>query len=132
MPSLSFNAFLPYILQPTRIINYSNTFVDNIFLNDIDPDIISGNLAAPISDHLPQYAIIPNMFGNISGNKSNIYERDWLKFDLHFKGNYTSPTKNINYSRLLKRKANRLMVNILKQTGLILRTYGKESIPLFL
>ena len=76
LPSLSFNAFLPYILQPTRIINYSNTFVDNIFLNDIDPDIISGNLAAPISDHLPQYAIIPNMFGNISGNKSNIYERD--------------------------------------------------------
>ena len=63
-----FNAFLPYILNPTRIINYSNTFVDNIFLNDIDPDIISGNLAAPISDHLPQYAIIPNMFGNISGN----------------------------------------------------------------
>ena len=25
--------------------------------------------------------IIPNIFGNISGNKSNIYERDWLKFD---------------------------------------------------
>ena len=22
-----------------------------------------------------------NMFGNISGNKSNIYERDWPKFD---------------------------------------------------
>ena len=32
-------------------------------------------------DHLPQFAITPNMFGNISGNNSNIYERDWSKFD---------------------------------------------------
>ena len=39
-----------------------------------------GNLTATISNHLPQFAIIP-MFGNISGNKSNIYERGWSKFD---------------------------------------------------
>ena len=32
----------------------------------MDPDIISGNLT--------------NMFSNTSGNKSNIYERDWSKF----------------------------------------------------
>ena len=38
-------------------------------------------MTATISDHLPQFSIIPNMFGNISGNKSNIYERDWSKFD---------------------------------------------------
>ena len=38
-------------------------------------------MTATISDHLPQFAIIPNMFGNISGNKSNIYERDWSRFD---------------------------------------------------
>ena len=52
-----------------------------MFSNVIDPDIISGNLTPTISDHLPQFAIIPNMSGNISGNKSNIYERDWSKFD---------------------------------------------------
>ena len=40
-----------------------------------------GNLIAIISDHLPQFAIIPNMICNISGKKSNIYERDWFKFD---------------------------------------------------
>ena len=38
-------------------------------------------MTATISDHLPQFAIIPNMFGNILGNKSNIYERDLSKFD---------------------------------------------------
>ena len=38
-------------------------------------------MTALISDHLPQFSIIPNMFGNISDNKYNIYERDWSKFD---------------------------------------------------
>ena len=64
-----------------NLLNYNNTLIDNIFSNVIDPDIISGNLTATISDHLPQFSIIPNMFGNVSGNKSNIYERDWSKFD---------------------------------------------------
>ena len=81
LDSLASNSFIPLILQPTRIINHSNTLIDNIFSSAIDPDIISGNLTATISDHLPQFSIIPNMFGNVSGNKSNIYEWDWSKFD---------------------------------------------------
>ena len=80
LDSLASNSFISLILQPTRITSHSNTLIDNIFSNVIDPDIISGNLTATISDHLPQFAIIPNMFGEISDNKSNIYERDWSKF----------------------------------------------------
>ena len=38
-------------------------------------------MTATISDHLSQFAIIHNIFGNIPGNKSNIYERGWSKFD---------------------------------------------------
>ena len=34
-------------------------------------------MTARVFDHLPQFSIISNMFGNILGNKSNIYERDW-------------------------------------------------------
>ena len=64
-------------LVPTFIL----LLIDDIFSNVIDPDIASGNLTAIISDHLPQIAIIPNMFGNILGNKSKIYGRDWSKFD---------------------------------------------------
>ena len=75
LDSLSSNSFITLVLQPTRITSNSNTLID-IFSNDIDPDIISGNLTPTISDYLPQFAIIPNMFGNISGNKSNIYDRD--------------------------------------------------------
>ena len=79
--SLASNSFILLILQPNRITSHSNTLIDNIFSNAIDPGIISGNLTATISDHLPQFSIIPNMFGNISDNESNIYERDWSKFD---------------------------------------------------
>ena len=81
LDSLASSLFIPLILQPTRITSHSNTLIDNIFSNVLDPYIILSNLTATISDHLPQFAIIPNMFGNISGNKSNIYERDWSKFD---------------------------------------------------
>ena len=71
---------MPLILHPTRITSHSNTLIDNIFSNVIDPDIY-GNLTDTTFDQLPQFSIIPNMFGNISGNKSNIYEWDWSKFD---------------------------------------------------
>ena len=87
------------ILQPTRITSHSNTLIDNIFSNVIDPDIISSNLTATISDHLPQFAIIPNMFGNISGNKSNIYERDWSKFD---RENFILDYFSVDWKGLLK------------------------------
>ena len=77
LDSLASNSLIPLILQTTRITSYSNNLVDNIFSNAIEPDIMSGNLTAIISDHLPQFAIIPNIFGNTSSNKCKIYERDW-------------------------------------------------------
>ena len=99
LDSLASNSFTPSILQPTTITSHSNTLTDNIFSNVIDPDIISGNLTATISDHLPQFAIIPNMFGNIPGNKSNIYERDWSKFDQE---NFILDYFSVDWEDLLK------------------------------
>ena len=69
LDSLAFNLFIPSILQPTRITSHSNTLIDNTFSNVLDPDILSSNLTTTISYHLPQFAVIPNMFGNILGNK---------------------------------------------------------------
>ena len=80
LDSLASNSFMPLILQPTRITSHSNTLIDNIFSNVIDPDIISGNFTTIISDHLPQFLIIPNIFGNILANESNIYGRDLSEF----------------------------------------------------
>ena len=73
--SLASNSFIPLILQQTRKTSHSNTLIDNVFSNVIDPDIISGNLTATISDHLRQFAIIPNMFGNMKGTGPNLIKR---------------------------------------------------------
>ena len=58
LDSVASNSFMTLILQPTRITSHSNTLIDNIFSNVIGPDIISGNLTATISEHLPQFSII--------------------------------------------------------------------------
>ena len=70
-----------------------------IFSNVIETDIISGNLTATISDHLPQFSIIPNLFGNISGNKSKFYEKNWYKFD---RENFTPDNVSVDWEDLLK------------------------------
>ena len=54
---------------------------------------------ATISDHLPQSVIFLNMFGNISSNKSNIYERDPLKFD---RENFILDYFSVDWNSLLK------------------------------
>ena len=80
LDSLSSHLFLPHITQPTRIRDSSKTLIDNIFSNTLIENTISGNLTATISDHLPQFIILPNTFSNPPSNKSNIYERDWCNF----------------------------------------------------
>ena len=55
-----------------------------MFSNVFDPDMISGNSTDTISVHLPQFAMIPNMCSNISGNKSNISKFDWENFSLNY------------------------------------------------
>ena len=82
LDSLASNLFIPLILQSIRITSHSNTLKDDIFSSAINKDIILSNLTATISDHMSQFAITPNIFSNISVNKSNIYEKDWSKFDL--------------------------------------------------
>ena len=61
LDSLASKSFIPLILQPTRITSHSNTLIDNIFPNVIEPDIRSGNFTATIFHHLPQFAIIRNI-----------------------------------------------------------------------
>ena len=55
LDSLTSNSFLRYILQPTRLTSHSKTLIDNIFSNVISYEVISGNITATISDHLPQF-----------------------------------------------------------------------------
>ena len=55
----NFNA---YITLPSRITYYSNTIIDHTFIrfprNKSEPKVVSGNILANITDHLPTFAII--------------------------------------------------------------------------
>ena len=53
------NLLAPSITIPTRINPVANSLIDNIFTNDINPDLKSGNLTIGISDHLPSFLIVP-------------------------------------------------------------------------
>ena len=61
LESLASNSFIPYMLHPTRITSHSKTLIDNIFSNYISHEIVSGNITATISDHLPQFSFVPNI-----------------------------------------------------------------------
>ena len=64
LDSLASNSFAAYILQPTRLTSHCKTLIDNIFSNIISSEAISGNLTSTISDHLPQFMIVPNVLSN--------------------------------------------------------------------
>ena len=53
LDSFASNSCLPNIIQPSRHTSHSRTLIDSIFSNVISKDIISGNVTAAISDHLP-------------------------------------------------------------------------------
>ena len=50
------------ILYYTRITSYSKTLTEKIFSNFNSRKIISGNITATISDHLPYLLFVPNIF----------------------------------------------------------------------
>ena len=76
---LSNSKFLPLITLPTRMTTRSKTLIDNIFYNQFSNSIISGNLTVGISDHIPQFSIIPFQSTNQIKNKPK-YSRRYNKF----------------------------------------------------
>ena len=59
---ISSHMFLRHTVRPTRIITTSKTLIDNIFSNIHTPSSISVNLIASISDHFPQFLLVPDIF----------------------------------------------------------------------
>ena len=75
------NLLQPHILGPTRILDHNKPSInDNIFLNFIDKACHSGNRFAEVSDHLPGFIIIEDLYANIT-KQPKIFKRDMKKFD---------------------------------------------------
>ena len=49
---------LPTIDKPTRVCNNSASLIDNIFVNNPDQVLISGNIITDVSDHFSQFYIL--------------------------------------------------------------------------
>ena len=74
------NFFQPCILEPTRITsNNRPSLLDNTFINTHDKDVYSGNIIDKISDHMPNFAIINNIFHKKRNQK--IMVRDMSHFN---------------------------------------------------
>ena len=96
---LTSNFLLPMISLPTKINPTNNTLIDNVFTNQFDPDLISGNLTIGISDHLPSFLIIPKPNQRHLPKKHNIYKRNFKSFD---RENFLLDLLNINWDNIIQ------------------------------
>ena len=71
--------FLPMISAPTRVTTKSRTLIDNIFTNNLNDQLLAGNLTCSISDHLPQFALITKE-RKINLKEKTITRRDFKNF----------------------------------------------------
>ena len=82
--NITSSSLQPQTLQPTRIHENHKTLIDNIFSNAPNFEIknsVSGNITATLSDQLPQFFLIPDLFSNSPPSKYNIMTHDRKNFN---------------------------------------------------
>ena len=67
-----------HILQPTRVTDNTSAVIDNIFSNNLQDDIISGNILLTLSEHFSQFISVNRK--KIDLKKINVYQRDYSRF----------------------------------------------------
>ena len=50
--------FLPRVIQPTRVTDNTATVISNIFNNNIQGSMVSGNVLLTLSEHFSQFSSI--------------------------------------------------------------------------
>ena len=79
MLSLQSCSMIPSIDKPTRVHRNSSTLIDNIFINNPDNILASGNIISDVSDHFSQFCIL----NSIASVRQNIFKhkyRDYSQF----------------------------------------------------
>ena len=66
------------MLQPTRVTDNTATVIDNIFSNNTQDNIVSGNILLSLSEHFSQFLSVTRE--KVDLKKVNIYQRDYSKF----------------------------------------------------
>ena len=97
--TMTTNQMLPMISIPTKLNKNHNTLLDNIFTNQFNPDMVSGNLTVLISDHLASFLIIPNKNIQFLPKKHNIIKRDAKNFNQEL---FLQEINQINWDEVLQ------------------------------
>ena len=65
---------IPKVEKPMRIYRTSATLIDNIFVNNSDQLLASGNIISNVSDHFLQFCITTSVKGKLQQvkNKKNM------------------------------------------------------------
>ena len=92
---------LPTIDKPTRVHKNSASLIDNIFVNNPEQVLISGNLITDVSDHFSQFCIL-------TSSRHKIKRKRIKKLDLsHFNpDSLNSDLATIDWSCIIKTQAN--------------------------
>ena len=69
---------IPTIDKPTRVHNTSATLIDNIFTNDLEQFLVSGNIISDLTDHFSQFCISRNPTNRVLSLPHKV--RDYSKF----------------------------------------------------
>ena len=92
---------LPTIDKPTRVHKNSASLIDNIFVNNSEQVLISGNLITDVSDHFSQFCIWTSTRDKIK--RKQIKKRDLSHFN---PDSLNSDLATIDWSCIIKTHAN--------------------------
>ena len=112
------NSFISYINIPTRITNQSETLIDNIFYNKINPEATARNITITISDHLMQFLVEPSPFTSNSERTTKTW-RCYKSFDKEQFRNYLSQIDREQALEVTKNYVNtslNLLLNVIYTT----------------
>ena len=91
--------FLPFIQKPSRVTDFSAILIDNIFMNTLDYETISGNILCQIADHLLQFLILSKFEYRQNTSNSNTMKRNFTFFN---NDEFRNEIKQINWNNIFE------------------------------
>ena len=91
-------SLIPTIDKPTHVHRTSASLIDNIFVNNPDQVVVSGNLVTDVSDHFSQFCIFASTIDRIK--QKQIKKCDFSKF---YSDAFNEELATINWNSIIER-----------------------------
>ena len=97
LESMYTNFLSTYISTPTLVTTRSKTLIDNIFTNNIDDGLISGNITTTITDHYAQFLLRKDM--KLQHTNQKLFRHNFKSFS---DAQFDFESKNTDWNTLLE------------------------------